>query len=136
MYQGSYFITSLSGISRLTSEQLSKEENHWRNSIEYKQYLRAIEVDPALRLCSDTAFEFSTVERLVEQGFLIASEAFRAEIARLRGGAGRRYWISVTDSSVEVRQRPERPHSSSRSICRLPSFQHPNPPHSSFWAAG
>jgi glycosyl transferase family 2 len=63
-----------------------KAESFWMNSEEYKQYLRAIETDPALSLYSETALEFSTVERLVDQGFLTASDQFRAEIARQRGG--------------------------------------------------
>jgi hypothetical protein len=62
-----------------------QEESFWKNSDEYKHYLCAIESDPGLSLYSETACEFSTVERLIDQGFLVASERFRAEIARLRG---------------------------------------------------
>jgi len=62
-----------------------KAESFWMNSHEYKQYLRAIEANPDLCLYSEAASEFSTVERLVEQGFLIASDSFRGEIAKLRG---------------------------------------------------
>ena len=60
------------------------EQSFSMNSREYKQYLRAIEGNSGLRLYSEAASEFSTVERLVEQGFLIASETFRGEIAKLR----------------------------------------------------
>ncbi len=62
-----------------------KLESFTMNSHEYKRYLRAIEDNPGLSLYSETASEFSTVEQLVEQGFLIVSDSFREEIARLRG---------------------------------------------------
>ena len=63
-----------------------KSESFWNSSREYKQYLRAIEADPGLSLYSESASELSTVERLLEQGLLIASDNFRDEAARLRGG--------------------------------------------------
>jgi FkbM family methyltransferase len=62
-----------------------KAESFWRNSSEYKQYLRAIEVNSGLSLYSETASEFSTVEQLVEQGFLVASDTFRGEVAKHAG---------------------------------------------------
>jgi hypothetical protein len=59
-------------------------ESFWNNSREYKQYLDAIESDPQLSLYSGTASELSTVERLLEQGFLVASDSFRDEVEALR----------------------------------------------------
>jgi hypothetical protein len=61
-----------------------KAESFSMESREYKQYLRAIEANSGLRLYSETALKFSTVEQLLEQGFLIASDSFRGEIAKLR----------------------------------------------------
>jgi glycosyltransferase involved in cell wall biosynthesis len=61
-----------------------KAESFWMDSQEYKQYLRAIELHPGLSLYSETASELQAVEQLVEQGFLIASDSFREEIAKFR----------------------------------------------------
>jgi hypothetical protein len=60
-----------------------KEESFSMNSREYKQYLRAIEADSGLSLYSSTASEFSTVEKLLDEGFLVASEQFRREARRV-----------------------------------------------------
>ena len=57
------------------------------NSREYKQYLRAIQANSGLSLYSQAASEFSTVEQLLDDGFLVASEHFRGELAKLRRGA-------------------------------------------------
>ena len=65
-------------------DAIVKAGSFWMGSHEYKQYLQAIEANPGLSLYSDSALEFSTVERLVEQGFLVASRRFREEIAKLR----------------------------------------------------
>lgn len=59
-------------------------ESFWNDSQEYKQYLRAIEDDPGLSLYTANACEFSTVERLVEQRFLTASDHFLEEVAKFR----------------------------------------------------
>lgn len=68
-------------------EAIVKEESFSMNSREYKQYLRAIQADSGLSLYSQTASELSTVEQLLDEGFLVASERFRDELANLRRGA-------------------------------------------------
>lgn len=65
-------------------EAIVKAESFSMNSREYKQYLRAIQTDTGLSLYSQTASELSTVEQLLDEGFLVASERFRGELARLR----------------------------------------------------
>ena len=64
-----------------------KDESFSMNSREYKQYLRAIQTDSGLSLYSQAASEFTTVEQLLDEGFLVASEQFRGELARLQRGA-------------------------------------------------
>jgi len=66
-----------------------KAESFSMGSREYKQYLRAIDSNPDLRLYSESAIELTTVEQLVAQGFLVASRRFREEIARLHGEGAR-----------------------------------------------
>jgi hypothetical protein len=65
-------------------EAIVKEESFSMNSREYKQYLRAIEADSGLSLYSQTASELSTVEQLLDEGFLVASEHYRGEVTRLQ----------------------------------------------------
>jgi len=61
-----------------------ERESFWNNSREYKQYLHAIEADPQLSLYSGTASELSSVEDLLERGFLVASDGFREEVEKRR----------------------------------------------------
>ena len=68
-------------------QAIVKEESFSMNSREYKQYLRAIQADSGLSLYSQAASELSTVEQLLDEGFLVASERFRGETAKLRRGA-------------------------------------------------
>jgi hypothetical protein len=65
-------------------EAIVKAESFSMNSREYKQYLRAIESDAGLSLYSETASELSTVEQLLDERFLVASEHFRGELERLQ----------------------------------------------------
>jgi hypothetical protein len=65
-------------------KDIVESESFWNNSREYKQYLDAIEADPQLSLYSGAASEFSSVELLLEQGFLVASDSFRDEVERQR----------------------------------------------------
>lgn len=66
-------------------KEIAEEESFSMNSREYKRYLHVLNAKPGMSLFSETASELSTVERLIEQGLLIASDRFRREAARLDG---------------------------------------------------
>src|SRR5215204_683172 len=56
--------------------QAVREEHHYDNSAEYKEYLRVLEENPTLRVKQDTSKEIQGVNDLVENGFLIVSEDY------------------------------------------------------------
>ena len=62
-------------------KRIVKEESFSMGSREYKEYLRVIESDAGLELHTSQAREFSTVEDLIDQEFLVVSDAFRSEAA-------------------------------------------------------
>jgi len=64
--------------------EVVKMDSFSMSSREYKHYQRVIGTNPELTLYSQDALEFSTVERLVEQGFLLVSDDFRVEVAKLQ----------------------------------------------------
>ena len=55
-----------------------RERSFYKNSQEYRSYLQTLERNPALSLYSDRARELGSVDQLVEQGFLVVSDAYMA----------------------------------------------------------
>jgi len=66
----------LDGYLREQAAQAVREEHHYDNSAEYKEYLRVLEGNPTLRVKQDTSKEIQGVNDLVENGFLIVSEDY------------------------------------------------------------
>lgn len=62
--------------------RIAGEGSFFNDSAEYKSYLRAIEADPALSLHSDTARELRHVDQLVDEGFMVVSDAYAARAGR------------------------------------------------------
>lgn len=60
-----------------------RERSYYRNSEEYQRYLAAFAREPDLALNSPTSRELRHVDQLVDEGFLVVSEAYR----RLAGKA-------------------------------------------------
>jgi hypothetical protein len=74
--------------------QAVREENHWNDSAQYKQYFEVLNENPRLTLRSDTAQEIKGVNDLLEDQFLVVSEDYldwvNAEEERTAApGAGR-----------------------------------------------
>src|SRR5215218_5148416 len=66
----------LDGYLREQAAQAVREEHHYDNSAEYKEYLRVLEGNPTLRIKQDTSREFQGVNDLLENGFLVVSEDY------------------------------------------------------------
>src|SRR5215213_4563677 len=66
----------LDGYLREQAAQAVREQHHYDNSVEYKEYLRVLEENPTLRVKQDTSKEIQGVNDLVENGFLIVSEDY------------------------------------------------------------
>jgi hypothetical protein len=60
------------------AQRLVREGSFYNGSAEYKGYLDALERTPSLDLHSEGARELHAVDQLVEEGFLVASDAYRA----------------------------------------------------------
>ena len=69
-----------------------REENHWNDSAQYKQYLEVLDKNPRLTLKRDTSQEIRCVNDLLEDQFLVVSEDYvnwvGAEEARMPPGSG------------------------------------------------
>src|SRR5215217_4094161 len=66
----------LDGYLREQAAQAVREEHHYDNSAEYKEYLRVLEGNPTLRIKQETSREIQGVNDLVENGFLVVSEDY------------------------------------------------------------
>jgi len=66
----------LDGYLREQAAQAVREEHHYNNSAEYKEYLQVLEGNPTLRVKHDTSKEIQGVNDLLENGFLIVSEDY------------------------------------------------------------
>jgi hypothetical protein len=53
--------------------QAVREENHWNDSAQYKQYLKVLDENPGLTLTQDTSNEIGGVDDLLEERFLVVS---------------------------------------------------------------
>ncbi len=53
----------------------------YRTTGEYRRYWRALQQEPELQIKSDTAQRFTDLKALLEEGFLVASPAFRAWVS-------------------------------------------------------
>jgi len=58
------------------------EENYYRSSIEYKQYLAVLECEPALSFDLPGAWPVASADELVERGFLAVSDQYLRWVAR------------------------------------------------------
>ena len=56
--------------------QAVREENHWNDSAQYKQYLEVLEKNPRLTLRQDTSKEIKSVNDLLEEQFLVVSDDY------------------------------------------------------------
>jgi len=66
----------LDGYLREQAAQAVREEQHYDNSAEYKEYLRVLEGNPTLRIKQETSREIEGVNDLLENGFLVVSEDY------------------------------------------------------------
>ncbi len=75
------------------ARRVAREGGFYAGSAEYESYVDALERAPDLGLYSDGARELRAVDQLVDEGFLVASDAYRAWASggepRASGGAGR-----------------------------------------------
>ena len=60
----------------------AERENYARESVAYKTYLKKLGAEPALTLKRSTARELRNVDQLVDDGFLVVSDAYRRMAAR------------------------------------------------------
>lgn len=58
-----------------------EEGGFYRDSMEYRGYLSAIDSQPELRLESDTMRELVRIEQLLDEGFLIPGDLFAADVS-------------------------------------------------------
>ncbi|MBA3635725.1 MAG: glycosyltransferase family 2 protein [Rubrobacteraceae bacterium] len=69
-----------------------REENHWNDSAQYKQYLEVLEKNPRLALRRETSREIKSTNDLLEEQFLVVSDDYvswvDAEEARMLPGTG------------------------------------------------
>lgn len=65
-----------------------REGQYWNRSTDYRQYLRALERDPALTLLRPTARRLRSLDELVEADFLRVSPAYRDFVRRAGGPPG------------------------------------------------
>jgi Glycosyl transferase family 2 len=56
--------------------QAVREENHWNDSAQYKQYLQVLENNPRLTLRQATSKEIKSVNDLLEEQFLVVSDDY------------------------------------------------------------
>ena len=56
--------------------QAVREENHWNDSAQYKQYLEVLDQNPRLTLRRDTSREIESVNDLLEEQFLAVSSEY------------------------------------------------------------
>jgi len=54
----------------------AREENHWNNSAQYKQYLKVLNENPGLTLRQDTSKEIQGVNDLLEEQLLVVSDDY------------------------------------------------------------
>src|SRR5215218_2912763 len=66
----------LDGYLREQAAQAVREEHHYDNSAEYKEYLRVLEGNPTLRIKQETSKEIQGVNDLLENGFLSVSQDY------------------------------------------------------------
>jgi len=64
-----------------------KEESYSANSREYKKYLKVLEIQPDLKLYSEEATEFSSIENLLEENFIVASNNYKFVATERASGA-------------------------------------------------
>lgn len=57
-------------------KRVVREENYYKNSEKYKQYLEVLEEDPKLSIMRETARELTSVNDLIENQFLAISKKF------------------------------------------------------------
>lgn len=60
--------------------QYAEEENHWKNSYEYKMYRETLESNDSLALSTTGMEKYTDMEQLLENGFLITSNQYRREL--------------------------------------------------------
>ena len=53
-----------------------QRENYWKDSLEYKSYLKKLEQNPEINLYSETARELTNIEELIKSGYIIVSENY------------------------------------------------------------
>lgn len=75
------------------ARRVVREGGFYRGAAEYKGYLDALERTPDLDLHSEGARELHTVDQLVGEGFLVASDAYRA-------------WVREATAPIEEGSRP------------------------------
>lgn len=86
-------------------EREIEKEAHYDDARIFKRYEEVIEDDPELDLCGPEARRYRAAEDLLESGFLVASDRFRAWV-RERGGEAASAPGERTGSAGDVR-RPE-----------------------------
>jgi hypothetical protein len=64
------------GRFREQAARAVREENHWNDSAQYKQYLEVLDKNPRLMLRQDTSRELKSVNELLEEQFLVVSEDY------------------------------------------------------------
>ena len=70
-----------------------REENHWNDSAQYKQYLEVLNKNPSLTMRQDTSKEINSVNDLIEEQLLVVSADYvcwvdAEEERRARPGSG------------------------------------------------
>jgi hypothetical protein len=61
---------------REKAAQALREENHWGKSARYKRYLEVLERNPSLQVRQETSKENTSVNDLLEEGFLVVSDDY------------------------------------------------------------
>ena len=75
-FSGVLFHYKYVGHFREQAARAVREENHWNDSAQYKQYLEVLNKSPSLTLRRDTSQWFENVDDLLEQQFLVVSEDY------------------------------------------------------------
>ena len=57
--------------------QIVKEKSYFKNSLEYRQYLRVLQEQNGLTLKTDTSKRFNQVNQLIDDNILVVSDAFK-----------------------------------------------------------
>jgi Glycosyl transferase family 2 len=85
------------GHFREQASQAAREENHWSDSAQYKKYLEVLDRNPTLQVKQETSKEVTSVNDLLEEGFLVLSADYVS-------------WVNAEEETSVLQEPQSEPH--------------------------